>query len=138
MLLIIEYITMLNHYHHIIHLIHHIELVFACMMDDVYNTLQNLLSSSYLFMITIIIISIYDNQHHSHHSKYIISSLLLQYGFTALMYANKKGSEEIVRTLLECRADVNAQSNVRNQMMMMIIIIIIFVLVLTIMMMVNR
>jgi heme/copper-type cytochrome/quinol oxidase subunit 2 len=54
------------------------------------------------------------------------------------MYANKKGSEEIVRTLLECRADVNAQSNVRNQMMMMIIIIIIFVLVLTIMMMVNR
>ena len=48
------------------------------------------------------------------------------------MYASKKGHEEIVRTLLECRA---AQNKVRNQMMMMLIIIIILVLVLTIMMM---
>ncbi len=35
------------------------------------------------------------------------------------------GYHDIVRTLLEAKADVNAQNKVRNQLMMMMIIIII-------------
>ena len=47
------------------------------------------------------------------------------------MWASKNGHLECVRTLLEYKADINAKSNVRNQMMMMTLII-----VLTIMMMI--
>ena len=47
------------------------------------------------------------------------------------MAASQNGHEEIVRTLLEGGADVNAKSEVRNQMMMVMIII----LALTIIMM---
>ena len=39
------------------------------------------------------------------------------------MIASWYGHLEVVRTLLEGVGDVNAQSNVRNQMMMMIIIL---------------
>ncbi len=41
------------------------------------------------------------------------------------MLASGSGHHDIVRTLLEVKADVNAQTKVRNQMMMMMIIIII-------------
>jgi hypothetical protein len=40
------------------------------------------------------------------------------------MLASWKGHHDIVRTLLQAKADVNAQNDVRNQMMMMMIIII--------------
>ena len=40
------------------------------------------------------------------------------------MEASWNGKLEVVRTLLEVKADLNAKANVRNQMMMMIIIII--------------
>ncbi len=48
------------------------------------------------------------------------------------MWASRYGHHDIVRTLLEGKANVNAQSKVRNQLMMMMIIIII---ILTILMM---
>jgi len=48
--------------------------------------------------------------------------------------ASENGKHEVVRTLLQFDADVNAQTKVRYQMMMMIIIII---KVLSIMMMIN-
>ena len=48
------------------------------------------------------------------------------------MMASWYGHLDVVRTLLQAGANVNAKSNVRNQMMMMMMIIII---VLTIMMM---
>ncbi len=47
------------------------------------------------------------------------------------MEASYNGHHDIVRTLLEAKADINAKTNVRNQMMMIIIII----LLLTILMM---
>ncbi len=37
--------------------------------------------------------------------------------------ASANDHEEVVRTLLEYKADVNAKDNVRNQMMMMTLII---------------
>ncbi len=40
------------------------------------------------------------------------------------MMASWKGHHDIVRTLLEAKADLNAKRNVRNQLMMIIIIII--------------
>jgi ankyrin repeat protein len=41
------------------------------------------------------------------------------------MWASQNGNHDIVRTLLENGADLNAKNNVSNQMMMMLIIIII-------------
>ena len=35
------------------------------------------------------------------------------------MWASENSNHDIVRTLLEAKADINAKSNVRNQMMMM-------------------
>ncbi len=51
------------------------------------------------------------------------------------MYASKWGHHDIVRTLLEAKADLNAKNNVRNQMMMMMIIIIILLTILMMMLM---
>ena len=51
------------------------------------------------------------------------------------MRASYNGHHDIVRTLLEAEADVNAEDNVRNQMMMMMMIIIIIVLTILMMMM---
>ena len=42
------------------------------------------------------------------------------------------GYHEIVRTLLEAKADVNAKDNVRNQLMMMMIIILLTILMMMI------
>ena len=44
------------------------------------------------------------------------------------MQASRNGHLDIVRTLLEIGGDINAKSNVRNQMMMMMIMMIIKVL----------
>ncbi len=53
------------------------------------------------------------------------------------MYASQYGHHDIVRTLLEAKADLNAKNNVRNQlMMMMIIIILLTILMMMIMMMI--
>ena len=51
------------------------------------------------------------------------------------MMASWYGHLEVVRTLLEGGGDVNAQSNVRNQMMMIIIIILLTILMMMMMMM---
>ena len=45
------------------------------------------------------------------------------------MIASRNGHLDVVRTLLEAEADVNAKDKVRNQMMMIIIIIIIIIIV---------
>jgi len=41
------------------------------------------------------------------------------------MRASEKGHLDIVRTLLEAKADVNAKDQVRNQMMMMMMMIVV-------------
>ena len=51
------------------------------------------------------------------------------------MYASMNGHHDIVRTLLEAKADLNAQNNVRNQLMMMMIIIIILLTIVMMLMM---
>ena len=51
------------------------------------------------------------------------------------MWASYNGHHDIVRTLLEAKANVNAQDKVRNQLMMMIIIIIILLTILMMMIM---
>ena len=53
------------------------------------------------------------------------------------MMASLIGHHDIVRTLLEAKADLNAKNNVRNQlMMMMMIIILVTILMMMIMMIV--
>ncbi len=44
------------------------------------------------------------------------------------MMASENGHHEVVRTLLEAKADVNDKNNVRNQLMMMMIIILLTIL----------
>jgi hypothetical protein len=51
------------------------------------------------------------------------------------MTASYNGHHEVVRTLLEAEADVNAKNNVRNQMMMIIPLTIFLMLLLMMMMM---
>ncbi len=51
------------------------------------------------------------------------------------MMASRFGHHDIVRTLLEAKADLNARNNVRNQLMM-IIIILLTILMMMIMMIV--
>ncbi len=50
------------------------------------------------------------------------------------MYASRYGHHDIVRTLLEAKADLNAKDKVRNQLMMMMMIIIIILLTILMMM----
>ncbi len=52
------------------------------------------------------------------------------------MLASLMGHHDIVRTLLEAKADVNAKAKVRNKLMMMIIIILLTILMMMIMMIV--
>ncbi len=52
-------------------------------------------------------------------------SLLLQDGSTALIWASYNGHLDIVRTLVEAKADINAKCKVRNQMMMMMMMMIV-------------
>ena len=51
------------------------------------------------------------------------------------MRASENGNLEVVRTLLECKADINAQDNVRNQMMMMMMMMMMMIILLTILIM---
>ena len=44
------------------------------------------------------------------------------------MYASMNGHLEVVRTLLEAEADINAKANVRNQWMMMMMMMMIVVI----------
>ena len=52
------------------------------------------------------------------------------------MMASGNGHHDIVRTLLEAKADLNAKNNVRNQLMMMIIIIILLTILMMMIMMI--
>jgi ankyrin repeat protein len=51
------------------------------------------------------------------------------------MLASWNGHHDIVRTLLEAKADINAMTNVRNQMMMIILLTIFLMLMMMMMMM---
>jgi ankyrin repeat protein len=51
------------------------------------------------------------------------------------MVASWNGHHDIVRTLLEAKADINAMTNVRNQMMMIILLTIFLMLMMMMMMM---
>jgi ankyrin repeat protein len=52
------------------------------------------------------------------------------------MLASRNGNHDIVRTLLEAKADVNPKDNVRNEMMMIIIIKLLTILMMMLMMMI--
>ena len=45
------------------------------------------------------------------------------------MIASQNGHLEVVRTLLQAGANVNAQNNVRNQMMMMMMMMVVVVVI---------
>ncbi len=45
------------------------------------------------------------------------------------MWASQYGYHDIVRTLLEAKADINAKSNVRNQMMMMMMMMMMMIVI---------
>jgi hypothetical protein len=51
------------------------------------------------------------------------------------MRASSYGHHDIVRTLLEAKVDINAKTNVRNQMMMIIIIILLLTILMMMLMM---
>ncbi len=51
------------------------------------------------------------------------------------MYASWNGHHDIVRTLLEAKADLNAKNNVRNQLMMMMMMIILLTILMMMLMM---
>jgi hypothetical protein len=53
------------------------------------------------------------------------------------MRASEDGYHDIVRTLLEAKADLNAKSEVRNQLMMMIIIIILLTILMMMMIVID-
>ena len=50
------------------------------------------------------------------------------------MWASYNGHLEVVRTLLEAKADINDKNNVRNQMMMKIILILLTILMMMLVM----
>ncbi len=52
------------------------------------------------------------------------------------MWASGNGYHDIVRTLLEAKADLNAKTYVRNQMMMMILIIILLTILMMMLLMI--
>ena len=52
------------------------------------------------------------------------------------MVASMYGHLELVRTLLEAKADINAKNDVRNQLMMIILLIIFLMLMMMTMMMI--
>ena len=52
------------------------------------------------------------------------------------MMASQNGHHDIVRTLLEAKADLNAQNKVRNQLMMMMMIIILLTILMMMIMMI--
>ena len=54
------------------------------------------------------------------------------------MMAIQYGHHEVVHTLLEYGVDVNAKSNVRNQMMMMMMMIIVLTMMMMMMMVVDN
>ena len=49
------------------------------------------------------------------------------------MWASMNGHHDIVRTLLEAKADLNAKNNVRNQLMMMMMMIILLTILMMMM-----
>ena len=51
------------------------------------------------------------------------------------MCASQNGHLDIVRTLLECGGDVNAQNKVRNQMMIMMMMMMMMMVIMMMMMM---
>ncbi len=53
------------------------------------------------------------------------------------MWASENGHHDIVRTLLEAKADLNAKDDVRNQLMMMIIIILLTILMMLLMIVID-
>ena len=54
------------------------------------------------------------------------------------MWASADGHLECVRTLLEYKADINAQSKVRNQMMMKMLIIVLAIMMMMMMRIEDR
>jgi len=51
--------------------------------------------------------------------------------------ASRNGRHDIVRTLLEAKADLNAQDKVRNQLMMMIIILLTILMMMIMMIVID-